>query len=110
MITPFGKLLRIFRVNRELTMRALATKVGVTSAYISGLENGKFAVTKQFLDKFADTFQLTSDEKSEFERLSANNKDYANSSADLITALSRRELSKNEIALLEEILKKNKGC
>lgn len=106
MVTPFGKLLRIFRVEHDLTMRALATELGVTSAYISGLENGKFPVTAKFLNNFFQVFNISSKEKEKFESLAEKNTCFPNSTMELINALSRKELSKSEIELLENIIKK----
>lgn len=40
-MTPFGHKIREFRAKRRLTMKQMATDLGVSSAYLSALEHGK---------------------------------------------------------------------
>ncbi len=40
-MTPFGKHLRRLRADRGMTLKEMATAVGVSSAYLSALEHGK---------------------------------------------------------------------
>lgn len=40
-MTPFGKHLRRLRADRGMTLKEMASAVGVSSAYLSALEHGK---------------------------------------------------------------------
>lgn len=40
-MTPFGEKLRSFRQERGVTLKDMATALGVSSAYLSALEHGK---------------------------------------------------------------------
>jgi transcriptional regulator with XRE-family HTH domain len=40
-MTPFGKRLRQLRIERGLTLRAMARDIGISGAYLSALEHGK---------------------------------------------------------------------
>ena len=57
MLSSFGKLLRKLRVDHDLTMRDLASKMECSSSYISGIENGKIEVSQGFLHKLFSLLQ-----------------------------------------------------
>ena len=40
-MTPFGAKLRSLRTERNITLKQMATAIGVSSAYLSALEHGK---------------------------------------------------------------------
>ena len=40
-MTPFGERLRALRLERQVTLKAMAAALGVSSAYLSALEHGK---------------------------------------------------------------------
>jgi transcriptional regulator with XRE-family HTH domain len=40
-MTPFGEKLRALRMERNVTLKAMAQSLGVSSAYLSALEHGK---------------------------------------------------------------------
>ena len=41
MLTEFGKALRKIRIDRQQLLKDMANKLGVSSAYLSAVENGK---------------------------------------------------------------------
>ena len=57
-----GRILHETRVDKEWTMRELATKVGVSSVYVSDIENDKRTPTKpETLQRFATVLGLDVD-------------------------------------------------
>ena len=51
MLTEIGKFLRRYRIDNGLLLKDMAGKVGVTSAYLSAVENGKKRPRQQSLTK-----------------------------------------------------------
>ena len=41
MLTEFGKVMRIIRINSNESMRDMAAKIGMSAAYLSAIETGK---------------------------------------------------------------------
>lgn len=41
MLTEFGKVMRIIRINSNESMREMAAKIGMSAAYLSAIETGK---------------------------------------------------------------------
>ena len=63
MVTAFGKFLRKLRVDRELTLRDMATSLGISSAYLSAMELGKRTIQPQLVDKIAAIYGVSCDQE-----------------------------------------------
>jgi transcriptional regulator with XRE-family HTH domain len=63
MVTVFGKFLRKLRVDRELTLRDMATSLGISSAYLSAMELGKRTIQPQLADKIAAIYGVPCDQE-----------------------------------------------
>ncbi|HGJ5863955.1 MAG TPA: helix-turn-helix domain-containing protein [Arsenophonus nasoniae] len=50
MLTPFGKIVRIMRMDLGINLKCMAESIGMTSSYLSSIETGKRAITPQILD------------------------------------------------------------
>jgi transcriptional regulator with XRE-family HTH domain len=48
MITEIGKQLRLLRINTGDSLRTMSTKLGISAAYLSSIENGKRNVPDEF--------------------------------------------------------------
>lgn len=67
MLTPFGKVLRIFRLNRGELLKEMAEKLGVTPAYLSAIENGKKEPTQELMKRIYQNYDLQKDELQQLE-------------------------------------------
>lgn len=67
MITEFGKLLRNIRMDRGEYLKDMAEKLGVTSSYLSSVENGNRSVPVKWIGQISEMYGLCQDES---ERLS----------------------------------------
>lgn len=63
MVTAFGKFLRKLRVDRELTLRDMATSLGISSAHLSAMELGKRTIQPQLADKIAAIYGVQCDQE-----------------------------------------------
>lgn len=63
MLTALGKALRILRIENNEILKTMAEKLGVTSAYLSAIENGKREPTQSIMDKLFSAYDLTTPQK-----------------------------------------------
>lgn len=49
-LTPFGEAVRLLRMRHEVSMKAMAEAMGISSSYLSGIEYGE----KTLADKYVD--------------------------------------------------------
>lgn len=70
--TPFGERLAALRAERGMTLKDLAVRLGVTSAYLSALETGQRGVAnRRLLHRLCQTFAIIWDEAEELAALAA---------------------------------------
>ena len=60
MLTSVGKFLRKLRIDKEEILRDMAKNLGVTSSFLSAVENGKKKMPDAWLPKLAKLYNLTS--------------------------------------------------
>lgn len=58
MLTPFGKEIRKYRIDLEVSLKDMAERLGVTSAFLSALESGKKPIPEPFIGKVAAFFDI----------------------------------------------------
>lgn len=63
MITEFGKLLRFYRIENGMILKEMAEILEIPSSYLSSIEMGRKAVSKEFLEKLFEKFSFTEREK-----------------------------------------------
>lgn len=63
MLTALGKELRKIRLNNNEILKNMASKLEITPAYLSAIENGKREPTKKFMDSLFSTYDLSSEDK-----------------------------------------------
>lgn len=73
-LTEFGKALRKYRLDRSMTMMALAKNIDVTPAYLSNVETGRKAVTASLIQKVSDSMGLSETEVNALTRAAAKTK------------------------------------
>ena len=62
MITEFGKIMRKYRVDHDMIMKDMSMKIGVSLSKLSGTENGRYRLTKDYVYSVLDAYQFTEDE------------------------------------------------
>ena len=62
MITKFGKLMRIYRMDHGLLLKDMAEMLDVPSSYLSAMEMGRKAVSKEFLNQLLNKYEFTDEE------------------------------------------------
>lgn len=71
MLTPFGKTLRVFRLNRGELLKDMAERLEITPAYLSSVENGKKEPTPELMAKLYKAYDLNQEQKEEIEEARA---------------------------------------
>lgn len=61
-MTPFGRELRKQRLEREIPLKDMAEQLGISSAYLSSIENGKRQITNKLFDAIVDIIKPTDTE------------------------------------------------
>jgi transcriptional regulator with XRE-family HTH domain len=69
-LTPFGRAVRKYRVDRGETQLEVAEAIGVSIAFWSAIETGKKNVPAELLAKVISHFKLTGAEANELQTLS----------------------------------------
>lgn len=115
-LTPFGKALRKLRIDRSLLLADMAEELGVSAAFLSGIETGKKSIPGNLITKLVQAYSLDDKEMNALQ-------DEADASARTVTlrpgsieqsrfmtALARRfdELDESEFARLRATIEKVK--
>ncbi len=117
-LTPFGKLVRKLRIDRSLLLKEMANGVGMSSAWLSGVETGRKPIPAGLVEKVANFFDLDKSGRAELAEAAENSrrdqsiKNVAVDRRDVAAALARRfnELDEGDLAKIRELLtKKRKG-
>jgi len=89
----FGKFLVRKRLERDMTMRGLAEKIGVSAVYLSKIENGrKHAPPEATLQRIADLLCFDRQETDEMHDLAALSKKKPSVSGDLPEYIMERDV------------------
>lgn len=119
MISPFGKFCRKLRIDNGELLRDMAEKLGVTSSYLSAVENGKRNVPKNWVTKIAEIYSLDQAQLNELKK--AREKSQLNNNVNLtklnnedrsiMVALARKidDLDDKEKTIIKYILGKKGG-
>jgi HTH-type transcriptional regulator, competence development regulator len=120
MLTPFGKFCRKLRIDNEELLKDMAGKLGVTSSYLSAVENGKRKVPRDWTENIISFYSLNDDQQNELKQVVQDSQKvvkidfegYSSEDKNDILALARtfRGLNESEKALIKNILQNhNKG-
>ncbi|MCT9386114.1 helix-turn-helix domain-containing protein, partial [Acinetobacter baumannii] len=64
-LTDFGKTLRKLRIDHDVNLKNMADSLGVTSAFLSGIETGRKAISPGLINKVSEILNLSEDESTE---------------------------------------------
>lgn len=116
MLTQFGKFCRKLRIEREEILKDMSDKLGVTSAYLSSVENAKRNVPNEWEEKLSRLYDLSETQKQELKiaiintkeeiTLKFNTKDKERHEFAVQLARKFDTLTKDEIERISEILKR----
>ena len=70
-VTEFGKCLRKMRIDASEVLGTMAGRLGVSSAYLSSIENGARAIPDSFVKKVAQVYGLSEERTRELEEAEA---------------------------------------
>ena len=121
MSTMFGKFCRLLRIKHDEVLRDMAQKLGVSSSYLSAVENGKRSIPLSWRDELVRLYTLSSTESDELDdaiyksrqeiKMSINLNRFSDSDRDALMAFARRYDSLDEDAKtsLKELFKERGG-
>jgi transcriptional regulator with XRE-family HTH domain len=95
-LTPFGKALRKLRIEKSLRLLDLATKLDVSTSFLSAVETGKKPIPNGFVRKLSHTLTISQAELEELHRAEDRTRtevpvdDKKEEDRELIAALARR--------------------
>ena len=68
MITSVGKFLRKLRLNKGEILKTMADNLGVSSAFLSAIENGKKKLPDTWYPKLCELYNLSAEQMEELKR------------------------------------------
>ncbi len=63
MTTEYGKTVRKLRIDKLMSLKELAEKLGVTPSYISAVEMGRKKLTDELVESVSDAMELSRSER-----------------------------------------------
>ncbi len=72
-ITSFGKFMRRYRINHEMTQKEMADLCDIPQTYLSLMERGLKGVTEKFQRKIVESISFTENQLSEFNQVAFEN-------------------------------------
>ena len=94
MLTLLGKKIRILRINVGETIVQMSEKLGMSTSYLSSIENGKRKIPDDFLNKIFENYTLSAKDKVELK------KSYELSLQEAVINLEKLSDEKKELSLL----------
>lgn len=68
MLTSIGKFLRKVRIDHEEILKDMAEKLGVSSAFLSAVENGKKKMPEIWFEKLKSIYSFTAEQAEELQK------------------------------------------
>lgn len=119
MLTTFGKICRKIRIDQGILMYDMARELGVSSAFLSKVENGKSKPVREWAEQIAEVYDLDGDTYRELvdaieearaevvETISAGNQD----DMDMILKFARQlgTMSESKKETFAKLLERKRG-
>lgn len=116
MITEFGKILRKIRIDNDEILKDMASKLGVTAAYLSSVENGKREIPNGWISLIIEEYGLNEDEALRLQEAALDSRksikikldEETERDKDLVLAFARRfrDLSDSDVEAMKELLER----
>ncbi len=94
MLTNFGKKLRILRINTGETIVEMSEKLGLSTSYLSSIENGKRKIPKDLLENVFKNYDFSKEDRQEIQ------KSYEMSLQEAVIDFTELSDEKKEVSLL----------
>ena len=94
MLTNFGKKLRILRINTGETIVEMSEKLGLSTSYLSSIENGKRRIPKDLLENVFKNYDFSKEDRQEIQ------KSYEMSLQEAVIDFTELSDEKKEVSLL----------
>ncbi len=116
MLTEFGKLLRIIRINSGDTSRDMARKLNLSPSYLSAIESGKRNIPLDIEKLLAEAYPLSQTDLSKLRSAMFNSgstvkinlTDFAEKKQRLIFALAQDDISGETLDKIDDLISKQK--
>jgi len=119
MLTLFGKFCRKLRIDHGDLLKDMASKLGVTSSYLSAVENGKRNVPREWIVKISEIYSLSAEEQNALKQavndsqkvVKIDFEGYDNEDKNTLLALARqfKGLDEEDKDLIKNLLLKKKN-
>lgn len=117
MITEFGKLLRIIRVNSGDSAKEMAQKLNMSPSYLSTIENGKRNIPPDMEELLIKAYKLSERDKAKLRKAMVDSSDtvkidltdLAEKKKRMIYEITKGDLDEATIDQLCKIIKQKKG-
>ena len=112
MITSLGRQLRIIRINCDETLKNMSDRIGISSAYLSAIENGNRDMSSEILDKIIteykieDELLLRTNYVKSLKKFKINMKNFSGEKKLLTILLTKKiqSLNQDEVEKIKKIL------
>lgn len=112
MLTEFGKILRIIRINSGDSSRAMAKKLNLSPSYLSAIENGKRNIPSDIEKLLCDAYPLSSTDVMKIRKtivgsctsIKINLTEFAEKKKRLIFAISRDDIANETLDRIEDLI------
>ena len=64
MLTSFGKELRKYRIDNDILLGEMASKIGVSASFLSSVETGKKKLTEKIINNIFSAYEIKDETKS----------------------------------------------
>lgn len=117
MITEFGKLLRIIRINSGDSAKDMAQKLNMSPSYLSTIENGKRNIPPDMEELLIRAYNLSDKDKEKLRKAMVESSDtvkidltdLAEKKKQMIYEITKGDLDEATIDQLCKIIKEKKG-
>ena len=117
MITEFGKLLRIIRINSGDSAKEMAQKLNMSPSYLSTIENGKRNIPPDMEQLLISAYNLSDRDKEKLRKammassdtVKIDLTDLAEKKKQMIYEITKGDLDEETIDQLCKIIKEKKG-
>ena len=119
MLSRFGKTVRKLRIDKGVTLKAMATSLGKTSAYLSAVETGRKNAPSELVNQIADYFSLTPPKTADLKRAAEESRSevtllmagFSDTQREVAAAFARQfpSLTDEELKQIRTLLEKNHG-
>lgn len=113
MLTEFGKVMRIIRINSGDSMRDMAAKIGMSATYLSAIETGKRNVPANMEELLFSNYKFSEKDKKKIkdaieksaQHVKINLTEMAEKKKKLIYSIAKDDIDEKTLDRLCEIIK-----